>query len=227
MAWRIRIPEDESHNLLFFIHLTDDSFEKLASALEGSTPSIHVGTFIRRVLVRSEITDQDSAYEALVSLSSISGTAFSHAEMPERIARDIAVQLTTMEGISSEESGIFKRRLLRLLLIRNVALVSQSFSASVQGKSLFQRCTVSTEMVPLYRPDSETSELLGGAIFHDLFVAFSSEGRDAEFNCRFDTEDLLELKKAIQRALDERVPLEIFLRQSGLSLVSDSSEISE
>ncbi len=227
MAWRITVPDDEGQNLRFLLNLSVENFERLAEALGSTAPTFHVGTFARRVLAVAGLDNYEAAHEALINLNSISGVAFNRGESLDRIASDVSSQLARMEGLSTEDEGSFRSRLFRLLSIPNVSLVSQAFSASFEGKNLYERSSVSTELGPLYSADIDSMELLGGAVFHELLVSFSSKKGDSEFTCRLDYEDLFELRNEIDRALARRESLQKYIVGNGLRLVSDSTNPSD
>jgi hypothetical protein len=199
----IRIPEKYRKGLAAILSLTDDTLEKLITALKNAPLKLFPPSLSETISDSLPDISIDALNDIVETLQSLYYTKQHHDTSPDVMAEDVCDAME-MSGVESPQSALddranVKSRLTRLLNIESLNTLAKGLIVLRTNENIFQDARIVTEMRPIFGSDPEAPPT-AAVILHMLNITYQHQGEAKEFYIALDLDDLDILQEAIDRA---------------------------
>ena len=201
-AYSIRIPEDAYPGLIEILSLNDEEFQILVKAMRNSEPTFYPLKFADEVSVKANLPIEVAREIAdfVIPLFAV------RYDMGITIPQFVETFVNAMGKLPSEldlpenAKALTEGRLPDLLsLERPLGIVSKSGTIAYQNERNFTESQVFTELRPIFGDDPEELPV-AGVILHRLRINYVEDSKSREFFVTMDSNDIENLRKALDRA---------------------------
>jgi hypothetical protein len=215
----LRIPKRYKPGFEKLRSLSDSSFESLRVELEKCPPMVRVEAIANYLASSVPEVRQD---DLELILSSLCMTYIIRVNLDvsiQRIASDVAEAMRSEAEDQStvSEAGYLKlkERLGRLLAIDSLTYASKAIELRNDFLCLFCDARVLTDLRPIFAKPEQKA--LGAIITHTLKLEYHEHGEHKEIYVALDSEDIVTLKKMLERAESKEQSLRTNLRDFGMA----------
>ena len=216
------IPEPVQEGLAKLQNLDSGSADALLNALQSAQPSIRHKSLADAVASQVLGGDKNALVEIVRSILSISHYRQTFDKTIEETVSDVmsSEDLT----IADENRELFAKRLTDLVGTEALCITSKANDILTNHQNVLLNAQIITDVRPIFK-DNPADTPAAALIVHTLKVTYRQERERSEFFVALDTEDLVDLRKAIDRAEAKAESLKKVLGNAKLSYLEVSHEI--
>ncbi len=224
MPERLEIPERQKSALMQILRFSPKERKQLLDALKEAKPSLLGRTFTSSWTQKADVSESEAQdmFQLLASLyvsmdiADQSADAFA-AEVCDaiRASKDPGLQLRDANWAE------IKSYLAQLLALDNTLGVSAKASdVRSEYGNVFCTARILTDLRPVYGRDVEKGPAVA-VIVHEAKISFheSGEERTKDFYVALDSDDLLQLKKLLERANRKEDSLKAAAKKGGINVL--------
>jgi hypothetical protein len=206
----------------------DESFvQELEKGLNESAPSLakhELLGHLRELPTLDSAPFLDSLVETLISLASSEYT--SQAPQGPLIAGVITnlKEEPDGSGLTESEEATLSDRLTRLLSTRCIHLVSRGTVLKSSHSHIYRSARVISDLRPLFTEVDGNQTISAALLNHDLCLRTTHNQVTENIFVSMDSDDLLQLSKAIERAIKKDRALRIFATISKIPIITPEME---
>ena len=219
MIGPISVPTNQKPAIQELAKLTEDAYEALRQCLtEGraySEPDVLLESTSKAVETHTRLGGQ--ILGSVVGLRSLIDRA---SMSPAEVAAGVASDAQAKGYVSADLADVLVRRLTELLETRTVAVSSKAFSLVIADASPFSDVRIVSDVRPIFAAKGDGMDFEGSVIVHHLHIEVGGEGENQ--HSALTTNDLVKLKRTVERALDKDKKLREVLRNGPLSPLETS-----
>lgn len=217
----LNIPEEEREALKTLLVDGDDN-HPLLRALKTVAPTLHRRALVKN-LAASMTGSSDFIDVALVALFNISRTIDAITEGEVTISHDDVFTAVAGSDATPEQRERFDKRLTELLSIRTLRITQKAMEILADNPNLFSSARTLSELRPVFLGEPPKPEAL--VVLHQLKLVYHSGPRRErkDLFIALDGQDLLTLKKIIDRALLKHEELNNAVSSPGLQLLKEET----
>lgn len=225
---KLEIPEALADGLAALFRLSDEQISVLQSELQQAKPRLSRAKFLEDLAGKIP-TDPPAARAIAEALLSMYLARASFEVRAERFVEGVlsAAQEAEDERLHFEaaEASKIKDRLVSLLTEQSLAITSKAFDVMTEHERTYTtgRARILTDLRPIYG-DEPTAPPSTAVVVHNLKITYHERGGIREFYVAMDTDDLLDLKDAIERAQQKEQGLMALLKPTNLEILSPTPE---
>jgi hypothetical protein len=216
---RLKVPSQHQAALASVGTLAPGDVAALVEALHGMPELATKGSLsagVRGVLPR--LAEQaDDLVNALVSLALLRAT---HGWEVDELAESVA----SAENLSDGQPTQLAAALKELLKIPSISTVAEAYDASNSYERVLHNARIVSDLRPLFGEQTDGPPC-GMVISHSLQVHSLHEGRIQEICFALGDDDLVELRRQVDRALERSKSLRRFSDKSGLPVFTPEREV--
>lgn len=198
--------------------LTQADLDSVVAALEKA-PSAgrikDVAALIAKHVPTLNRADVESILRTLYSLCAlVSDEETSLAKHLSELTTAMQVSERPELALTEDEKIEFEKRLSRLLNVKTVLISAKVERLRLEYPHTLHDATIVSDIRPIFdKPDERP---VGCAIAHTLEIEYHDSGEHREFYVVLDNEELLKMKRIIQRAETKAASLKTLLKTVGL-----------
>ncbi|MCA1635260.1 MAG: hypothetical protein LC802_16610 [Acidobacteria bacterium] len=200
------IPEEYELGLAEIFTLSDDSVQKILTALEGIAPSIRYKSIAERVAsnvhdISKEVLEAlEDIFEVLFSLNIIR----TGAEVPTDIFVDDICEAVSESGseLLKEAAGVcgrFKPNLIKLLESKTLEIASKSGMLLRESGQTYCSARILSDLRPVFSESVEDAPMAAMTV-HTLKLTYHQGDRLKDFFLAMNTKDVQRLRELLDRA---------------------------
>jgi hypothetical protein len=197
----LKIPERYRDGLTKIASLPDVVFEGFFAALKGCPPSYvktaDVTAYVAKAAPGVTASDAKKMVSAVLSLQSVR----LDAEVPvQRVVSDVGEAMQSASGgkLPASEQEKLKERLLRILSVSSLDSAAKALALRVDFGNVFCDAKILTDLRPIFAKPEEAP--VGTIITHTLKLVYHEHGDHKELYVALDSNDIIALKKVLERA---------------------------
>lgn len=206
----LNIPETEFEKLKSIAELPQGRFAALLDALREASPAISLKQFAESIQTEES---KDFLRKTLTVLAALFSIRERESLDAETISK--AVVETTLKERPEHFSNlteVLEGRLKALLSLENIGITAKGTDVLTEHERAFCHARVLTDIRPIFSPTLKSPE--GAVIIHMLQIGFRENGKHEEIYVALDTEDVVKLRKILERAEAKTLILENFIKNS-------------
>jgi hypothetical protein len=212
------IPDRYQSGLSEIVSLPVDKVAAIAEALGKVEPAGGTKGLVQAVELAADTTTED-AESIITSLRSLYVLrASSESTVPELVTKLINVMQRSGKKalqVPEQEQGELETKLTRLLSLESLGTFSKIEQLKSDHYSVFYDAKILTDLRPVFDQPGEPP--VGAIIGHTLKVVCHEGVEHKELYFALDSDDVLTLKKIVERAEAKTVSLRSFVKTSGLT----------
>lgn len=198
----ISVPDAYQSGVDALVHITDDQFSQLLSALKAAKPSLFSTGLASQVAPSINGLKSREVRRIVESLVAMYAVRIRLGISSSEFASGISAAIDDFEEASfSEEDKLrLAERLTQLLEIeKSLGITSKANDVLTEHEHTFCSARVLTDIRPIFQSDlaSPPSEAV---VVHTLKIAYHQDREHKEFYVALDSDDIQMLKSAIERA---------------------------
>lgn len=230
MATPISIPAQHQQAIVELATLSNSERERLLDGIVGLSPTIDFANLVTQVMSKSELPRQQVS-SALSLVHSLYGVADVLRRPLEDIVNDV------IETISSKRHEALSKlnetqvdsiaTFLRKALIPHdgIALSVKSQRLAVQHDRIYLDSEIFTDLRTVFQVEDPELSPAAMVVTHMLKIEYGeNEGRKSLY-IALDSNDLAQLRSAIDRAASKRERLLDLIKETGLEILESGSDI--
>jgi hypothetical protein len=201
----IKIPPDQLQALRTLIGISDDQMDALLRILSEVPLSLDLEGFVNEVAPKLAFVSQsEKVIQALVALN----VTRAHSEPPvSDLVNDVLDALEEGKaGSLGDRRASAQKRLTQLLTITRLAITTKAIHLQIDHERLLASVRILTEARPVFgtNVNAPPDAVL---ITHTLKLSYYQDGKPIDFYVALDSDDILKLKEALERAQTKAVSL--------------------
>lgn len=198
----ISVPDAYQSGVDALVHITDDQFSQLLSALKAAKPSLFSTGLASQVAPSINGLKSREVRRIVESLVAMYAVRIRLGISSSEFASGISAAIDDFEEASfSEEDKLrLAERLTQLLeMEKSLGITSKANDVLTEHEHTFCSARVLTDIRPIFQSDlaSPPSEAV---VVHTLKIAYHQDREHKEFYVALDSDDIQMLKSAIERA---------------------------
>lgn len=198
----ISVPDAYQSGVDALVHITDDQFSQLLSALKAAKPSLFSTGLASQVTPSINGLKSREVRRIVESLVAMYAVRIRLGISSSEFASGISAAIDDFEEASfSEEDKLrLAERLTQLLeMEKSLGITSKANDVLTEHEHTFCSARVLTDIRPIFQSDlaSPPSEAV---VVHTLKIAYHQDREHKEFYVALDSDDIQMLKSAIERA---------------------------
>ena len=218
----LRIPDRYVGGLAKFFKLSDEDSEKLFASIERipicSKPRNAIKDAVAELSTLPQ-GDVESIADAVMSLFSIWNYEFkSSSELAQEVVEAIDVHSSEELKFSQDIRSKITPRLIRLFSMSAIAVSVKASARRVDYDNVFSYARISSDIRPVFDLNANDRPRVA-VLAHSLNIHYLHESDHKDFYIALDDEDLLSLKKHVERAILKAENLKSFLKSAQLEYV--------
>ena len=216
------IPERVQEGLAKLQDLSPESADSLLNALQNAQPSLRHKPLADAVALQLPSSDRIAIVEIVRSVLSISH----YRQTFDKTVQETVSDVMSSEDftITNENKQIFEKRLNDLLGVEALCITSKANDILTNHQNVLVSAQIVTDVRPIFK-DNPTATPTAALIIHTLKVTYRQDREKSDFFVALDTEDLADLRKAIDRAEAKAESLKKVLGNAKLSYLEVNHEI--
>jgi hypothetical protein len=217
----LAIPDIHRRVLTAVASLSDNEIEAIASTLKRMEPTFDLRLVGGELASASGLSLEQSTslVEFLVALSGLVASGITASEL----ATDIINSVGQQEGLSADWEVLHRRIPQLLSPNRFLATSAKAFDLMGERENIFRGTRIVTDLRPIFEIDAIEKPRLF-ALMHTLFIECIDGEGSRSFYFALDPNDLLELKRVIDRALAKERALHEMAQDKKLTLLGLAAE---
>jgi hypothetical protein len=223
----IEIPP-EGREMLALLARVDDSFvDELETRLNASTPSLAKHELLNQLESIPVLAAESRLSLMLEMLISLAGSEYSSQALRKEVIEGVLEDLEESDdqNLSKAEEATLSKRLERLLASRCIELISRGTILRSSHTCIFKSVRIVSDFRPLFKDEGEGNQTISAALLsHDLSVRFTRNQRSENIFVTMASDDLLELRNAVERAIKKDQALRLFAAKSNTSIITPGME---
>lgn len=215
----IGLPSYVRVGLSKFVCLSDKDFRGLQNALATAPLHIrrrHFAASVASAAATDEKADIEEIIPALMYLFSYSKSQTDPDQFADDLISELRVQAPGELGIEPDKAGQLKERLFSVFQIDTLRLRSKASDLIFEDAQVYQASRVITDIRPVFG-GADGFEIRGGLIVHSLKIQFYTAAGANEIYISLDDDDIIELKRVIERAQRKADVLRSHLKTSKIA----------
>lgn len=201
----------------------DSTFSALTESLENLPPTLSHQDLATAVRTSVPSLDEEDASSLLTFLVSAHWTRFARKWSAERVAARIASSLELTEP----EIEVLESRLTRLLALSDLSDISKAMDVLTDHERVFVDSRIITDVRPVFGNDATANPEVS-VLVHMLKIAYQdSDGRSKAVHVALDTDDLGNLRRTVDRAMEKTNSLKNFLASLPMPLLDVEGQAEE
>lgn len=212
----LNIPESDILPIEQLAQLSFEAADQLRVALEKQPPAMHAAELSKRVASLAPLVPTDTLEQivrTVVTLSMVrNGLELDPGEFAQELSKSPNLTL------AGEERARLELVVRGLLHLSSVQVTSKALDILTEHQLLFHGARVISEIRPVYAEDI-SQKPAAAVIVHMLKIAYHESTDHKEIFVGLDSDDLLALKRAIERAEAKQMSLEAILRSADIPYV--------
>ena len=200
----IEIPEPFRPTLERIALMPEADFQKVQQALTQLAPHVKPEVMVKRATSKLDVPELGEIVKTLASLS-LARTRFD-------VALDDFVRDLTRT--TKKEPALLESRLKVLLSIESLLQSARAFDVQHEYEKVFRSARILTDMRPIF--NAAGTEATGALIVHNLNISYTQNSELKEDVFAMDDEDVVELKRVLERAEVKSATLEAIIAKSGI-----------
>jgi hypothetical protein len=212
---QLQIPSSERKRLTALLSLPVAAFDALETAFADSSPTLRPQDLEQALLLPSDF-DRSSLKDIVNVLLSFYWLRASSEVSPEEVANAVARAVNEDKELPAPAVGdVFAQRLAKLLSFdQSLGVTAKAKFVAYQNPRHFHSARIMTDARPVFLDASQSPAAF--VILHTLKFDVHEGGDDREIFMSLDSEDLLELSKVIERAMNKEKGLRKSLERTGV-----------
>jgi hypothetical protein len=217
----VKLPASQEPAFASIATMPSDEFDAFLEALRSSSPSVSVRDYSERVAA-ALTEDPEKVYDWIVMLAG-AFAAFERSGVDlDQFVSDVAgsAEKKASESLAPVRDWQSARDRLRSLLSLHdtLGLTAKALSVVAESERLYCASRIISDLRPIFRAD-DSARVSASVVLHSLRIAFHRKlGEDTEnFFVTLVSEDLRQLKKVIDRALEKDATLREVASRAGIS----------
>jgi hypothetical protein len=219
----LRIPEKDHDKLAELVRLDAATLDVLHHELEVAPPRLRVSELVADLVPKVTLSrvQLQSVLSVLVTLSwLVADQQLTPTALAEQLIQAIAETKDTNLQIPPNEVERFKTQLVKLLeLDRTLGVTSKALYIAHQFPCHYHDVRIFTDTRPVFTRDSSEPPA-AFIVNHTLQLQIHDNGDEKEWYLSLNTEDLVGLKAAIDRALEKEGSLRQVMEKTGVPLLN-------
>lgn len=223
----VKIPENQKKSLTELIEMPDKMIEELQTAFESARPSLSIKALTESL--KDSVSLPHEQVSSILSLLFTLGMAREYLSLSvDRFSSDVS-QAAANEHLGALEPGSpkvkqLKNRLARLLSIDHpLGLSAKAVVVSTRTKDVFHSADILTDLRPVFSSE-EPPEPRAAIIIHNLAILSHPNDRDAAHYFALDRNDLISMRKLIERALKKDASLRKMAKKADLAMLDNAGD---
>lgn len=193
-------------------NLDEDSFERLATAVEAAQPRLNAHTTWHDISERSGLSFDaiDNMLEGVLTAAALGSR--------DGLAPESNADALQVEGLEGDLSA-FRGRVTRLLRADAIRITVRALDLAVSDDRVVLRSRVLTDVRPVFpaeHTDSDSLTPLATLIRHSLRLEYLEDGETRTFVASLDRIDMEKLKAALDRAAKKERGLVELINAAGV-----------
>lgn len=207
------IPEPVKEGLLKFLALDNKGASTLLSALRSEHPALLENKLVDAVASQMPGLESSTLGEIVRSLLSVSSYRQNFNQTIDETVRDVM----SSEGITiaKKDRSLFIQRLTEFLGVDALCITSKALDVLTNHQKILLGAQILTDLRPIFL-DNPTDAPAAAVIVHTLKLTFRQGRERSDFFVALDTDDLVELRKVLDRAEKKVVSLKKVMKKAKL-----------
>jgi hypothetical protein len=218
-----KIPERHKNAIKALVQLTEEQTQALKAALESAVPRLSIQRLAKDLESKARL--QPAQLEPmLAALISLAAAAEEREEPLDEVAGAVAGRaLDEKLGLELEGVEGFKKRLLSLLAIESsIGVTARAFGLVLEHERTAVATRILTDIRPIFMGDGVKP--VAAMVVHTLKIESHKEEGHVSHFFALDIDDLVELKKTVDRAIRKEENLKASIVKGDLSFIDAHSE---
>lgn len=212
----LKVPSTEFPKLKKIAEMPNERFDAILTAFKQAKPAIALGRFVQNLNAPESLDDVREILTILAALFSIKERDSLNAESVATMVAEAAKEEKPAEF--SEISGVLRDRLRAMLELDDpIGITAKATDVLTEHQRTFCHARILSDIRPIFAPDFKAPE--GAVIVHMLQIGFRENKEHKEFYLALDTEDIVRLKKILERAEAKTAMLECFIQKSEMKYI--------
>ncbi len=216
----VKIPESAYSAIQALIRLSPNDFQAFRQALSRATPSLDPDNFWNHVAPHVSPDNRveiKSIVNEIVQMATALGDMDSDVEeFSETIAGIVFSSNSEAFPITEEERNVLKHRLVELFKDnKGLNITTKAMGVALDQDRIFYSAKIITDVRPVFNQKGDVVE--AAVIVHHLHIHYGQDNEHKDFYVALDTNDIQELRKALDRADTKAQTLEALLKRSEVS----------
>ncbi|HEX7862392.1 MAG TPA: hypothetical protein VF773_18790 [Verrucomicrobiae bacterium] len=206
----LNIPETEFDKLKSIAELPQARYDAFLNAIREAGPAISLKQFAETIKTTES---KDVVRKILTVLAALFSIRERESLDAEAVSKAV-VETTVKERPEhfSTLAPVLESRLQALLSLDNIGITAKGTDVLTEHERTFCHARVLTDIRPIFSPTLKAPE--GAVIVQMLQIGFRENGKHKEFYVALDTEDVVKLRKILERAEAKTLMLESFIKNS-------------
>jgi hypothetical protein len=211
----LKVPENVRPNVSRIAELSEAEFSDVKKALTGLPHHPNPDALMKMAQkIDTSVPDLSDILQTVMSL----GIGRLKAEIPpEEFVSGVSKSIK----LDAAKKLILEQRLRELLEVDSTAVSARAFDIQHEYEKVLTAARVLTDMRPIF--NTAGTEVSGGMVVHNLSIGYFEDGRYKETVFAMDDDDILALKKVIERAENKSATLARLIEKAGVEYL-DSRE---
>jgi hypothetical protein len=218
-----KIPDRHRNAIKSLVQLTEDQAQALEKALQSAAPRLSIGRLATDIESKAGLP-QAQLEPILAALISLAVAAEQREEPFEEVAEAVANRAVE-EKLDLEPAAVasFKKRLSSLLAIEtSIGVTARAFGLVLEHERTAVATRILTDIRPIFMGDG--IKPVAAMVVHTLKIESHKEEGHVSHFFALDIDDLVELKKAVDRAIRKEENLKASIAKGDLSFIDAHSE---
>jgi hypothetical protein len=206
--------------------LSDDSMERLLTALENTLPTSVAPKYATRVSrqVNENSEDMREVVRFILSLYDLrSQVGLSLSDFLQAVRRSLAnSKEEDVKALTDDWERLENRLKSVLSLERTTGVVAKAQTLMTQQGNVFLGARVLTDVRPIFTADPE-QEPAAALLVHQLAITYRHDDEDRHFYVALDSDDVEKLRTVLNRAESKGKSLVSALKETSMAVLEDES----
>jgi hypothetical protein len=218
----LTIPERYRSGVALLAAMSNEAFDALLKAIKSGLTADNASDLVPDLGKKSEVLRKQSKLsEIIAAVASMQGIFHRAIVTPDQFAKDVAEALANdaPDLAKKIDSGILSARIVKLVLGKQIDITEQKIrSLQMEVERSFCCVRILTDVRAAFTVDP-TEAPTGMTILNTLRIGYiDDQAEHREFYLAMDSDDLSNLRKAINRALKKSKTLEALLAKANCRL---------
>jgi hypothetical protein len=211
---RFNVPESFRPALLQIAAMSVSQVEELQRALESAEPTLNVNNLVEHIrkMLGQNVPDLLGIVQTLSNLNNARIGPFVDLSAAD-FASSVISQLPVRKD-NPVDVAVLQARLVKLLETDSLLVSAKAFDVQHEYERLFIAARIVTDTRSVF--DQAGTEILGTMIVHNLNIKYSENGQFKELVFALDDQDIIKLRRILDRAETKAVALEKLIAKSGV-----------
>lgn len=223
----IRIPEQDRGKLAVLLQQSQAGLDQLYEVLKSTSPRLRVADLVSDIRNRTDIPAAPLR-DVVAILVTLSWLTADQQLTSERMVDEVFQAADDADDerlkVSDIQKAAIRASLVKLLsLDRTLGVTAKALYIAYQYPRHYHESRVFTDARPVFtrNPAEPPSAFI---ITHSLQLRIHDDGTDREWFLSLDSSDLLEIKEAVDRALEKEKSLRTLMSKTGVPVLDWKEE---